>query len=128
MRSRRTWRGRSSASSSTWTGCALRGADLAHLHYVRELRELGRERTFVRLLAEAIPAGGIVLEGGAHLGYVTIHAARAAGPDGTVICFEPNLGVHGVLRENLAANGVADRVTRASAGARRPKPARRGCP
>ena len=92
-------------------GVRLHGTDLAQLHYVRELAEEGRERTFVRLLSEAVPRGGVVLEGGAHLGYVTIHAARAAGPSGRVICFEPNTAVHGVLWENLAANGVGDRVT-----------------
>ena len=92
-------------------GVTLRGTDLAQLHYVRELQTDGRERTFVRLLAEAVPVGGVVIEGGAHLGYVTILAARAAGPNGRVISFEPNAAVHGVLHENLAANGVADRVS-----------------
>ena len=91
-------------------GVRLAGTELAHLHYVRELMEDGREQTFVRLLTEAIPAGGVVLEGGAHLGFVTVHAARAAGPDGRVITFEANPTVLDVLRENLAANGVADRV------------------
>ena len=92
-------------------GVTLRGTDLAQLHYVRELQVEHRERTFVRLLTEAVPVGGVVLEGGAHLGYVTIHAARAAGPRGRVICFEPNAAVHGVLHENLAANDVVDRVS-----------------
>ena len=92
-------------------GVRLEGTTLAQLHYVRELLEDGRDRTFVRLLAEAIPAGGTVLEGGAHLGFVTIHAARAAGPDGRVLAFEPNADVHEVLRANLAANGVAGRVS-----------------
>jgi FkbM family methyltransferase len=91
-------------------GVQIGGADLAQLHYVRELRELGRERTFVRLLAEAIPAGGVVVEGGAHLGFVTVHEARAVGPNGRVVVFEPNGSVLGVLRENLLANGVQDRV------------------
>ena len=71
-------------------GVRIGGTDLAQLHYVRELRELGRERTFVRLLAEAIPSGGVVVEGGAHLGFVTVHEARAVGPDGRVVVFEPN--------------------------------------
>ena len=91
-------------------GVRLAGTELAHLHYVRELREQGRERTFVRLLAEAVPPGGTVLEGGAHLGFVTVHAARAAGRTGRVVVFEPNRDVLGVLGENLAANGVAGRV------------------
>ena len=91
-------------------GVRLAGTELAHLHYVRELREQGRERTFVRLLAEAVPTGGTVLEGGAHLGFVTVHAARAVGPTGRVLVFEPNRDVLGVLRENLVANGVEERV------------------
>ncbi len=91
-------------------GVRLGGTSLSHLHYARELLEQGREQTFVRLLAEAVPPGGTVLEGGAHLGFVTVHAARAVGPNGRVIAFEPNVDVHPALRENLVANGVAERV------------------
>lgn len=91
-------------------GVRLAGVDLAQLHYARELREQGREQTFVRLLAEAVPPDGRVLEGGAHLGYVTVHAARAAGPAGRVFVFEPNVAVHEVLSRNLAVNGVAGQV------------------
>ena len=39
------------------------------------------------------PPGGVILEGGAHLGFVTVHEARAAGPGGRVVVFEPNGGV-----------------------------------
>ena len=91
-------------------GVQLGGTDLAQLHYVRELRELGREQTFVRLLAEAIPSGAVVVEGGAHLGFVTVHEARAVGPNGRVVVFEPNSDVLGVLRGNLLVNGVEERV------------------
>jgi FkbM family methyltransferase len=91
-------------------GIRLAGTELAHLHYVRELLEQGRERTFVRLLEEATPDGGVVLEGGAHLGFVTVHAAQAVGSTGRVITFEPNPAVRDLLHENLVANGVAERV------------------
>lgn len=91
-------------------GVQLEGTDLAQLHYVRELLELRREQTFVRLVSEAIPAGAVVVEGGAHLGFVTVHAARAAGPNGRVFAFEPNGDVLDVLRRNLQLNGVEDRV------------------
>ena len=91
-------------------GVKLGGTNLAHLHYVRELREHGREQTFVRLLAEAIHPGAVVVEGGAHLGFVTVHEARAAGPDGRVFVFEPDVDVLDVLRENLRVNGVDDQV------------------
>jgi FkbM family methyltransferase len=92
-------------------GVRLGGTTLAQLHYVRELLEDGRERTFVRLLTDAVPLGGTVLEGGAHIGFLTIHAARAAGSEGRVLTFEPNPDVRPVLSDNLAANGVAERVS-----------------
>ena len=102
-------------------GVRLAGVDLAQLHYVRELREQRREQTFVQLLSAAVPEGGRVLEGGAHLGFVTVHAARAAGQAGRVVVFEPNPAVQGILRENLAANGVAGLVdVRAAALGARP--------
>jgi FkbM family methyltransferase len=91
-------------------GVRLAGTELAHLHYVRELREQGREQTFVRMLGESVPTGGTVLEGGAHLGFVTVHAARAAESTGRVLVFEPNAAVLGTLQQNLIANDVADRV------------------
>jgi FkbM family methyltransferase len=91
-------------------GVKLGGTNLAHLHYVRELREHRREQTFVRLLAEAIQPGAVVVEGGAHLGFVTVHEARAAGPDGRVFVFEPDVDVLDVLRGNLRVNEVDDRV------------------
>jgi FkbM family methyltransferase len=91
-------------------GVQLGGTNLAQLHYVRELREHRREQTFVRLLAEAIPAGAVVVEGGAHLGFVTVHEARAVGPGGRVFVFEPNLEVLDVFRGNLHANGIEERV------------------
>lgn len=92
-------------------GVRLHGTNLAQLHYVRELAEQGRDRTFVELLAADIPPGGVVVEGGAHIGFATVHAARAAGPAGRVIVFEPNVSVHSVLSANLEINGVADRVS-----------------
>jgi FkbM family methyltransferase len=91
-------------------GVRVGGTSLSQLHYVRELLEDGRDRALVRLLAEAVPRGGTVLEGGPYLGFVTVHAALAAGPEGRVVVFEPNADVHAVLHENLAANGVAERV------------------
>ena len=92
-------------------GVRLAGTSLSQLHYVRELLEEGRDRALVRSISAAVPLGGTVLEGGAYLGFVTVHAARAVGPEGRVVVFEPNAEVHAVLLENLAANGVADRVS-----------------
>ena len=91
-------------------GFTLHGDGAAHMHYVRELLEERRERFFVELVTAAVPPGGAVLEAGAHLGYVTLHAARAAGPSGRVVAFEPNPGVLPLLRVNVAANGFARTV------------------
>jgi FkbM family methyltransferase len=91
-------------------GVQVGGTNLAQLHYVRELREHGREQTFVRLLAEAIPTGAVVVEGGAHLGFITVHEARAVGPAGRVFVFEPNVEVLDVLRRNLRVNGIEERI------------------
>ena len=84
-------------------GVRLAGTDLAQLHYVRELWEHGRERTFVRLLAEAVPEGGTVLEGGAHLGYVTITLRERLDRPAGSTAFEPNVAVRDVLRRNSGA-------------------------
>ena len=92
-------------------GLRLHGDHIGQLYYVRELIELDRERTFVELLRAATPRGGAVLEAGAHIGYVTLQAARAVGPEGRVVTFEPNPRTVPLIRRNLEANGLGDRVT-----------------
>ncbi len=92
-------------------GLTLHGNHIGQLYYVRELIDLDREQTFVRLLREAIPPGGTVLEAGAHIGFVTLQAARAVGPEGRVITFEPNPRTVPLIRRNLEANGFADRAS-----------------
>jgi FkbM family methyltransferase len=91
-------------------GLRLEGDHIGQLYYVRELVESGRESYFVELLTAAAAPGATVLEGGAHIGYVTLQAARAVGPEGRVVCFEPNPRTLPVLERNLEANGVRDRV------------------
>jgi FkbM family methyltransferase len=91
-------------------GLRLSGDHIGQLYYVREVLESGREGYFVELLREAARPGATVLEAGAHIGYVTLQAARAVGPSGRVIAFEPNPRTLPVLRRNLEANGLADRV------------------
>lgn len=92
-------------------GLRLHGDHIGQLYYVRELLESGRERTFVDLLRAAIPSGGTVLEAGAHMGYMTLQAARAVGPAGTVITFEPNPRTVPLIERNLEANALSDRVS-----------------
>jgi FkbM family methyltransferase len=90
-------------------GLVLHGANLGQQHYVRELLE-GREATMLRLLREAVPPGGTVLDGGAHLGWISLQAARAVGPGGRVVAVEPHPGTAELLTRNIAANGLGDRV------------------
>lgn len=85
-------------------GFVLHGANLGQQHYVRELGE-GREGTLLRLIREALPAGGTMLDGGAHLGWISLQAARAGGPGARVVAVEPHPGTAELLSRNAAANG-----------------------
>ena len=91
-------------------GLQLEGDHIGQLYYVRELAETGREAYFVEQLTAAAAPGATVLEGGAHIGYLTLQAARSVGPDGEVVCFEPNPRTVPVLERNVAANGFQERV------------------
>ena len=92
-------------------GLRLHGDHIGQLYYVRELLESDREATFIALLKSSIRDGMTVVEGGAHMGYVTLQSARAAGPDGRVFTFEPNPRAIPLIQHNLAVNGLDDRVT-----------------
>jgi FkbM family methyltransferase len=92
-------------------GFRLHGDHIGQLYYVRELLESGREETFVGLLKSSIGAGMTVVEAGAHMGYVTLQCARAAGPTGRVIAFEANPRAVPLIERNLSANGLDARVT-----------------
>jgi FkbM family methyltransferase len=92
-------------------GLTLAGDHVGQLYYLRELADAGREELFKELLVDAVPAGGFAVDGGAHIGYLTLQLARAAGPDGTVLAFEPNPETRPVLEQNLRRNGLAGRVT-----------------
>jgi FkbM family methyltransferase len=81
-----------------------------HVHYMRDTIENDRDRYFRELLRQAIQPGDTVIEAGAHLGLITIEAARSVGPTGSVHAFEPNPETLSVLDGNLVANGVSDRI------------------
>ncbi len=59
----------------------------------------------------SIQPGMVVVDVGANFGYYTLLAAKAVGPRGRVIGFEPDPQNFGLLRRNVAVNGFADRVT-----------------
>ena len=87
-------------------GVRLSGNHPGQLYYIRELTE-GRDRFLVELLARLMPPGGVAVDGGAHIGYLTVHLARA----GHVYAFEPEAESRAALARNLERNGVAGRVT-----------------
>ncbi len=91
-------------------GLHLSGDHLGHLYYLRELLG-GREAYLVELLRDDARPGATVLDGGAHIGYLTLQAARAVGPAGRVIAVEPNPNTLAALRRNIDANPVGAPVT-----------------
>jgi FkbM family methyltransferase len=61
-----------------------------------------------RLFEESIAPGDVVVDVGAHIGYYTLLAARAVGPQGSVIAFEPERENFRHLSRNLAENGYTN--------------------
>ncbi len=57
------------------------------------------------VLFRLVQAGDVVVDAGANVGYMTVLAAVAAGPSGTVHAFEPHPGLFSVLEQNVAASG-----------------------
>lgn len=92
-------------------GLRLHGDHIGQLYYVRELLEDGREATFVALLKSVLRFGDTVVEAGAHIGYLTLQAARGVGPQGRVIAFEANPRAIPLIERNLELNALAARVT-----------------
>jgi FkbM family methyltransferase len=57
-----------------------------------------------------VAPGSAVIDVGANIGYNTLHAARRTGPYGRVLAVEPAADNLEVLRENVAAAGLANVV------------------
>ncbi len=66
------------------------------------------EETEARLFESSVRAGDVVVDIGGHIGYYTLLAARAAGPQGHVFAFEPERGNYALLTQNVQANGYAN--------------------
>ncbi|HYI82364.1 MAG TPA: FkbM family methyltransferase [Acetobacteraceae bacterium] len=70
-----------------------------------------------RALASLLPPGGAFLDVGAHVGTMTLLAARRVGERGRVFAVEPLPRLAALLRRNMAINDVADRVSVAACAA-----------
>ncbi len=62
-------------------------------------------------LHDLIPAGAVIFDVGANIGYVSLLLAKAAGVSGRVFAFEALPSNLEQLRRNLALNGMEQRVT-----------------
>ncbi|HEX2295890.1 MAG TPA: FkbM family methyltransferase [Actinomycetota bacterium] len=63
------------------------------------------ERRLSRHVGGILRPGDTAFDVGSHLGYFGILMATAVGSGGTVVCFEPDPGLHEALEGNLARNG-----------------------
>ena len=73
---------------------------------LRRTETLGGEGRFLRRLLEEIRPGEVVYDIGTNLGLYTIFLAKAVGPEGRVIGFEPELRSFERCRENLQLNSL----------------------
>jgi FkbM family methyltransferase len=71
-----------------------------------------------RLIDEAVAPGATVVDVGANIGYNTVYLARRVGARGHVVAVEPAADNLRVLRENVAANALANVVVHAAAAGR----------
>lgn len=60
------------------------------------------------VLSRVLRPGDRMIDGGAHFGLTTLHAARLVGPSGHVVAYEPQPGVAANLRRSIAENGLAN--------------------
>lgn len=67
------------------------------------------------LLLRYVVPGTLVVDIGANIGYYTLLAARATGPGGQVIAFEPEPANRHLLSTNIALNGYGNVEVRAEA-------------
>lgn len=63
------------------------------------------------LMNEVVEPGMSIVEVGANIGYYTVLMASKIGPSGRLCSFEANPSVYEVLYQNIAVNGLLDRVT-----------------
>jgi len=68
-----------------------------------------------KIFEDVIKPGMYVIDVGAHVGYYTLLAARAVGPDGRVVAFEPDESNYAALETNIKLNDYHNVITVKSA-------------
>jgi FkbM family methyltransferase len=75
------------------------------------LIESGRwEPDVTDLLSRLLRPGMTVVDAGANIGYLSVHASKLVGPTGKVFCVEADPANVSILRKNLWKNGCANAV------------------
>ena len=69
------------------------------------LLEREHDRALLRAMTRLVRPGDVVFDVGAHVGEISVPAARLCGPSGKVFAFEPVAESCARLRENLKLNG-----------------------
>jgi FkbM family methyltransferase len=69
------------------------------------------EQAELAFARRTVGPGQVAIDGGAHVGLFTLHLAQRVGPSGHVYAFEPFPGNADLLRQSIAENQLADRVT-----------------
>lgn len=73
------------------------------------------EPATVETIQKLVPVGGVALDVGANIGYLSLILAERVGPTGKVIAFEPTDWTYARLRANLALNDMPQ-ITAVQAG------------
>ena len=87
---------------------------LGHRMYVGRQDSLGLIENGVyepfesQMIVNAARLGDVVLDIGANVGYYTLQLARAVGPNGHIVAFEPDRENFSVLKRNVEMNGYTN--------------------
>jgi FkbM family methyltransferase len=92
-------------------GLRMKGASIGHIRALRAWADGAEEAWMSELFKSEVTPSAMVLDVGAHLGYYTLLAGRAAGPTGGVYAVEPNPDTRHILERNVDLNDMRDRVT-----------------
>lgn len=81
---------------SDWSQCST--------YFLGRYYELGVQRTLDRLLRD----GDTFVDVGANIGMISLHARSLVGPNGSIVCFEPNPECADLVAEHMAMNGISN--------------------
>jgi FkbM family methyltransferase len=78
--------------------------------YSRATNALHNEPGTLRWIADQVRPGDVFYDVGANIGIFSLVAAHRAGDGGSVVAFEPHAATIATLLENVALNGLGERV------------------